>query len=92
MRPGPYLQIQSARTLNIPDILTSLSLLTLTVAVGVGVADDGRVLPGLAQHGQTVGSVRPRSGSTVRSTAPGTVARSTIPSQHQIVEVQTNLK
>ena len=92
MRLGPCLLIQSGRTLNIPDILTSLSLLTLTVAVGVGVADDGRVLPGLAQHGQTVGSVRPRSCSTVRPTAPGTVTSGAVSSHHQTVEVQTDLK
>ena len=66
----------------------------LTVLVGVGVTDHGRVLPGLAQHRQTVGGVGAGGGAAVRPATPGTGCRGAgaVPAQHQTVEIQPDLE
>ena len=62
--------------------------------VGVGVADHGRVLPGLPHHGETVGSISPGRRPTVGPATPGAGrgGAGTVTAQHQAVEIQADLE
>ena len=60
--------------------------------VGVGVADYGRALAALPQHGEAVGGVLTGRSPAVCATAASAGASCTVASNHEAVEVKTDLK